>query len=151
MRLADADICAVTEFAWQTMTGDTLQTTEDNPHAFDEARHMTACIQITGAWVGAIVLTCSETMAKGVTATLFDIERSEVSPEDLMDAVGEMVNVVSGNLKALLPAPSALSLPSVADGNNYTVNVPGTVVQNRVDFVSPESEPLSITILMKAE
>ncbi|TIC83622.1 chemotaxis protein CheX [Nocardioides sp. GY 10113] len=35
---------------------------------------------------------------------------------DLADAVGELVNMVGGSLKSILPGPSALSLPTVAAG-----------------------------------
>jgi len=151
MALANADICAVTEFAWQTMTGDPLTSVEGAPHDFASGRSVTACIQITGAWVGAVVLTVSEELSKQITATLFDIEHSEVGHDDLMDAMGEMVNVVSGNLKALLPAPSALSLPTVTNGGDYMLHVPGSTVVNRVDFASPGSEPVSVTVMSKEE
>ena len=36
-----------------------------------------------------------------------------VSLEDVQDALGEVANVVGGNLKALLPEGSTLSLPVV--------------------------------------
>ncbi len=38
----------------------------------------------------------------------------QVRSEDLVDAFGEMANVVGGNLKSLLPDHAALSLPSVS-------------------------------------
>ena len=37
-----------------------------------------------------------------------------VGPDDLVDAFGELANVVGGNVKSLLAAPAALSLPTVA-------------------------------------
>ena len=33
--------------------------------------------------------------------------------EDIDDALGELANVVGGNVKAVLPGPSALGLPEV--------------------------------------
>ena len=47
---------------------------------------------------------------------MFDVEIEEVSPADVLDAVGELVNIVGGNLKGMLPSPTGLSLPSVTDG-----------------------------------
>lgn len=39
----------------------------------------------------------------------------EVTREDLVDAFGEIANVVGGNVKSLLDATAKLSLPQVAD------------------------------------
>jgi len=36
--------------------------------------------------------------------------------EDVADAVGELVNMIGGNVKSLMPGPSVLSLPVVAAG-----------------------------------
>jgi len=40
----------------------------------------------------------------------------EAGPADVADAVGELVNMVGGNIKSLMPGPSVLSLPAVAAG-----------------------------------
>ncbi len=47
---------------------------------------------------------------------MFDAAVEDVSPADVLDAVGELVNIVGGNLKGMLPSPTGLSLPSVTDG-----------------------------------
>ena len=36
---------------------------------------------------------------------------------DVADAWGELVNMIAGNLKALVPPPSQVSLPSVVEGD----------------------------------
>jgi hypothetical protein len=40
--------------------------------------------------------------------------------QDVLDAVGEMSNILGGNLKVLLPVPHKLSLPVVISGSNYS-------------------------------
>ncbi len=45
---------------------------------------------------------------------MFAMEPDEVSDAEIGDALGEMANIVGGNVKALMPEPSVLSLPQVA-------------------------------------
>ena len=50
------------------------------------------------------------------------------------DALGELANMIGGNLKALLPSNVGLSLPSIVRGNDYVVRLRGGVVVNRQMF-----------------
>ena len=58
---------------------------------------------------------------------MFGAEPGDLSDDEVSDALGELTNMVGGNIKSLLPAPSQLSLPSVAAGESCTVRVPGAV------------------------
>ena len=53
--------------------------------------------------------------------------------------------MVGGNLKSLLPAPSSLSVPTVAVGESCSVRVPGAVLLDRVVLVSAPG-PVHISI-----
>lgn len=72
---------------------------------------MAAAVQISGAWEGSVRLECARAHAETVAARMFSETAGEVSGEQTRDALGELANVVSGNIKSLLPAPSALSMP----------------------------------------
>jgi chemotaxis protein CheX len=76
-----------------------------------------ATAEISGEWNGTVCLSCSRTAARHATATMFGIADAELTPADITDAVGELVNVVGGNIKSLVPGPSVLSLPSVSEGD----------------------------------
>ena len=52
-----------------------------------------------------------------------------VGPEDLVDAFGEVANVVGGNVKALLPHPGTLGLPQVAPA---LPDLPGTALAHEL-------------------
>ena len=53
--------------------------------------------------------------AHALTRSLLMMGAEEtVGPDDLVDAFGELANVVGGNVKSLLAAPAVLSLPTVA-------------------------------------
>ncbi|XBH22159.1 chemotaxis protein CheX [Jonesiaceae bacterium BS-20] len=56
----------------------------------------------------------------------------EVTPEDLVDAFGEIANVVGGNVKALIDAPASLSLPHVSTPE---VDMTGSVFVQDLDLL----------------
>ena len=69
-----------------------------------------------GGWTGRAALTTSRPVAYDLTRALLRMDaHEEVDLDDLVDAYGELVNVVGGNFKALLPASGTLGLPRVAD------------------------------------
>ena len=86
----------------------------------------TAAVSITGASRGTVLVELSAAAALGVARGMLGLAEGD-SPDhgELTDAVGELVNVVGGNVKSLLPGPSALSLPLVAGG---VVSVPSDLV-----------------------
>lgn len=96
------------------------------------ARMMAACVQITGAWQGAISLAAGEPFATSAAAIMFGLDEAEVKTSDRQDALGELANMIGGNVKALLPEPCALSLPSVVEGSEYSVRIPRSKVVTRV-------------------
>lgn len=77
---------------------------------------LTGAVYISGQWNGLVSLTCSSVAATRAAALMFATDVDDVSPSDVLDAVGELVNIVGGNIKGMLPPPTGLSLPSVTDG-----------------------------------
>jgi chemotaxis protein CheX len=82
------------------------------PHE-KRADDVTASVSVTGAWRGHVLVSCSEAASKHVAAALLGIEFDDVAEEDVADALGELANIIGGNVKSLLPEPRALSLPHV--------------------------------------
>ncbi|NMR20543.1 chemotaxis protein CheX [Cellulomonas fimi] len=62
-----------------------------------------------------VLLTTERETADDLARALLAMEPDEpVSEDDLVDAFGEVANVVGGNLKALLPVHGKLALPQVS-------------------------------------
>ncbi|QCC78154.1 chemotaxis protein CheX [Nocardioides daphniae] len=72
-----------------------------------------------------------------------DPDADEPSEADVVDAVGELVNMVGGNVKSLVPGPSQLSLPLVATGQFAHGSDQHEIVH--LDFVWGD-EPVSLTV-----
>src|SRR2546430_12672683 len=74
---------------------------------------VSASVSVTGAWRGHVVVRCSAQASRNAAAALLGVELDDVTTEDVTDALGELANIIGGNVKSLLPEPCALSLPHV--------------------------------------
>ncbi|TIC78623.1 chemotaxis protein CheX [Nocardioides sp. GY 10127] len=109
------DLHTVVEEVWSTFLADGNPILPaDGP---SEDVHWTAAITVTGAWEAQISVVLSEAAATGVGATMLAIDEATCSTADVRDALGELVNIVGGNVKSLMPGPSVLSLPLVGHGD----------------------------------
>lgn len=71
-------------------------------------------VDMAGEDASRVLVAAEKETADDVARALLAMEPDEaVSKEDLVDAVGEIANVVGGNLKSLVPHPGKLSLPNV--------------------------------------
>jgi chemotaxis protein CheX len=115
----------VTEIAgqvWDSFLGLTLEPTpsEDRPGG----DVMCGVVAISGAWQGSVVLRCSTEHATEAAEAMFAADAGTLEESEVADALGELTNMIGGNIKSLLPEPSALSIPSVSGGTGH-VFVPG--------------------------
>jgi chemotaxis protein CheX len=75
---------------------------------------VSAWVTISGPWTGAVVLTCAPATAEALAENvLMTRPPTVVDDEDVADALGELANVLGGNIKSVLPGPSALGLPQI--------------------------------------
>ncbi|MFC7528136.1 chemotaxis protein CheX [Actinoplanes sp. GCM10030250] len=102
-------------------------------------------VSITGSWNGHIVYASSRTAAQRAAAAFLAMELEEVSDEDISDTLGELANIVGGNVKAMLPPGAQLSLPQVVLVPESSARFPNT---QRVTGVYGmwEGEPVSISM-----
>jgi chemotaxis protein CheX len=72
-------------------------------------------VRISGSWGAEVRLGCSAELARAAAGVMFGLPSDEVTPADVADALGELTNILAGNLKSLLPGVNALGLPSVSE------------------------------------
>ena len=84
-------------------------------------------IGLTGEWVGSGVLSCSSDCARWMSSQFLMSEYDEVNDE-VLDAIGEITNMVIGNFKNKLAehvGPLAMSVPAVVHGQNMHTTTRG--------------------------
>ena len=87
--------------------------------------------------VGTVVLTMTQEVALKAASTLLMAEVTEPD-EDVMDAVGELTNMVAGATKAKLAQYSlSMGLPSVFHGNSCRIHFPANAHPIAIPFQSP--------------
>lgn len=108
-----ATLAEIVTFVWQTLVGDEIE--QGAPATVGAG--LSASISICGPWTATIVVAMGEELASRYAADLLGIDAGELTGEDVADAVGELVNVVGGNVKGLLDddGASTLSLPIVTE------------------------------------
>jgi len=75
---------------------------------------VSAWVDIIGPWTGSVVLTCAPATAAALTESVLMTRPPEVvDDEDVADALGELANVLGGNIKSVLPGDSRLGLPQI--------------------------------------
>ncbi len=76
---------------------------------------LVAWVDVHGELAGRAAVSTDVPTAHDLTRALLGMGPDEhVGPEDLVDAFGEVANVVGGNVKSLLPSQGTLTLPQVA-------------------------------------
>ena len=129
------DMARVVQSVFQTMMNLEVATS-DAPwiHSPDT---ITAAVLYVGEWRGATLVECAGQQACQFAVQFMGIELPVAIDDDVRDVMGELANMVAGNLKSLLPRGVELSIPSVVEGSDYAVHVCGGVnVVERMTFSS---------------
>ncbi len=109
--LAVEDVRVVTNDVWTSFLA-SHEPLEWSPAPLAEPEVVRASVEIRGEWDGAVTLEMPP--AAALTATRTMLTRDEVDHGDVLDALGELVNMIGGNIKSLLPSGSTLGLPMVS-------------------------------------
>ena len=138
-------IAEITRDVWSSFLGMELVVADTDPHATIEGATATGCVHISGEWNGTVLVQCAAGHAAAAAEAMFMADPGSLSTDEVSDALGELTNMVGGNVKSLVPEPSKLSIPSVAHGESYSLRVPGAVLQDAVTLVGPAG-PVHISV-----
>ena len=115
------------------------------PSPFPE-HPIVGAVYLAGEWRGAMLLETWAEQAFAWTQKLMSVPPPHSLDDDVRDCIGELTSMVAGNLKPLFPAETALSMPSVVEGRQFTLRLIGGHQKIKVDFASPEG-PFSVTLV----
>jgi chemotaxis protein CheX len=95
---------------------------------------MTSMVYLTGDWNGAIILECNPQMACHFAGRILCMDPPECVDDDVRDVLGELSNMIGGNMKSGMSTGIRLSMPSVMNGRDYDLRICGSEVQERLAF-----------------
>jgi chemotaxis protein CheX len=105
-------------------------------------------VHLEGTWNGAVSMQCSRRQACEFAGKVLCMDTPEEMDNDVRDAVGEIVNMIGGNMKAAMGRDVRLSLPTVIDGCDYEMRVCGSAVEHTVGF-NYSGGDFWVTVLVK--
>jgi chemotaxis protein CheX len=115
MHFGDEAARGLVESVWAQVLGMDIYPDVDTREPPGGESWLLGRVEIRGAWEGIVVLACPAGLTRAAAGVLFDTPAQDVTVEQVLDALEELTNILGGNLKALLPGPSALGLPVVAE------------------------------------
>jgi chemotaxis protein CheX len=146
--IATEHIADLVTNVWSTMLSTDLTALDPGPVAVPPTL-VTSCIQVTGDWEGTVLVQCSLGYARALADRMFEADPGELSPEEVRDAMGELVNMVGGNFKGLLGGTCLISLPTVVEGGEYSISIKGAALMNALRF-SDGGHPLLVNVYSRA-
>jgi len=148
MQFLKQEIFEIVEVTWQSIVGTQVNSggvmaTMASPEGF-----LTGSVEITGAWNGVVLLHGAEPLIREAAAVIFGFNASEVSHQDQLDAMYELTNIISGNIKSLLPEPCQLALPKVESTTTEMMEVAGAERVSDLVF-DCQGQPMYVSVWKK--
>ena len=138
------DLAQIVGSVFAAMTN--LTVTECETLWFPGEDRLTSAVHLSGDWNGAALLECDGRQACGLAGRFLSMDPPDSVDDVVRDVLGELANMIGGNLKCVLTRGIRLSMPSVVDGDSYSLRVCKAEVQERLAFECAEGR-FWITIL----
>ena len=116
------DMTRVAEDVFRTALG--MEITVPERHGLPR-NCITAAVQFAGVWQGAVLVQCTTADAIRVCSKMMPGVSPAQFDADVIDAMGELANMLGGNLKSVLPPGVALSTPIVTEGTDFGMHLCG--------------------------
>lgn len=128
-----SEIEQIVQMIFETMLSMSIQRVDGEP---SEQHRLLGTIQVTGDNSLSLVLSVSDGVARHGSANMLAMTPEEVTDEDQRDVVAELTNMIGGNFKSVIPGSNFLSLPTVVEGRDLGLQVPGAELVDDVMLTS---------------
>ena len=117
-----ADVFQAVQSIFQSMLGLEVSEAHHQEAGPDHGVRVTASVGLAGDWDGTVLIECSGKTACTLAGALLMAQLDEVD-DNVKDVLGELANMLAGNISRQLPGSSALSLPCVVEGQDYKLGI----------------------------
>src|SRR5579862_6934401 len=119
VEILPGELAQIVESVFETMVG--LEVNEAAAPWFPGRDRLTASVHMAGEWNGAVLIECNRGQACRFAGRYLSIDTLDSVDDVVCDVLGELANMVGGNLKCVLAQGLMLSMPAVVDGSAYNV------------------------------
>jgi chemotaxis protein CheX len=120
-----------------------LETSEGGTAWYPSQERLTAAVRLTGHWNGEVLIECDRAQACRFAGRFLSEDPPDSVDEVVRDVLGELANMIGGNMKCVLTAGIRLSMPAVTEGSGY---VRAPEILERIAFQC-EDGPFWVTVL----
>jgi CheY-specific phosphatase CheX len=103
-----------------------------------------AVVRMTSGWSGAVLVECGHEQARRFTGRFLAMAPPDSVDDLVRDVLGELANMIGGNLKCVLKGGMRLSMPRVADGDEGPLA--DTRVHQQLAFQTEEG-PFQVSVV----
>ena len=111
-------------------------------------------VSFAGKAMGSINLRLNENFARQITAAMLDMDEGEIEgDEEIHDVVGELSNMIGGDLKSRLcdaGLTCELSIPTITSGREFEIEPKGWTRHERLVFSYQDQTGL-VDVYLKSE
>ena len=144
IRILPSELAQIVESVFAAMLN--LEVTQCEEPWFPGGNRLTAAVHLAGDWSGAVLVECDGEQACRFAGRFLSMDPPGVVDDVVRDVLGELANMIGGNLKCVLTRGIRLSMPSVVDGSDYGLRVCGAQIRERCSFQCAEG-PFWVTVL----
>ena len=117
MHVDEQQILNVSRELWSSQLGLSLQPVVDGSSLNDDPT-VSSRIKVSGEWKGAIVIECSESVARHAAAMLFEVDGNTTDQDEIHDALNELADMIGRKMRAVLPETTKLSRATTVGSND---------------------------------
>ena len=124
-------------------------------NAITSDAHLASSVGFIGKVTGVVYIYATADFARDITCTIAGLSDAEIESDEMVnDAMGEVANMVVGNLKAALVdrgMACVLTIPSIVRGSNFSIEATSSTTRRVLCFRCKDSHNLVVEILIKPE
>ena len=138
------ELAAVTGSVFETMLG--LETPSAPSGSCPNRGLLTAAVHISGTWRGALLIQCRPRQACQFFGRFLGVAPPAELNDDVRDVLGELANMIAGNLKFMLGESAQISIPLVVSGGDNSLRIVGSCRKERIEFLTGAG-PFRVTLI----
>ena len=132
---------AMTE-VFDTMLSMDIELADGGAQGNVDGERIVGSVGFAGKAVGSVNIQVNEAFARSITAAMLGMEEDEIEgDEEVHDVIGELSNMVGGDLKSRLcdgGLDCELSIPSIITGSDFKTEIKGWERHERLVFRQQE-------------
>ena len=143
---------AITD-VFRTMLGSEVEPRPTDAGWLNGESHVAGCVGFIGSLTGVVYIYLTESFSRTITASMVEMDPDDIESDEMVnDAMGEISNMVVGQLKARLcdrGIDCVLTIPSIVRGSHFSIETIKNTERRIMCFETKDGHKLLVETLLK--